>query len=770
MNRMDSNIRKIIAPYCVEDGYIMQSRGLKLIGVQFHKYDGNDDSDERAAMCIHKSLYGKNVWLYFNKGFNIVGEGAERYVEVSEDAFKSSFLLYSEPLKSTISISAIIGQNGTGKSTIVDTIVRLLNNMSAAILGEGELFTSARHLHYIDNVYASLAVYIDNKIKIITCKGRKLVLSEYQTNLPELAEKYENQVEPVVEVYRFSKKYVILNGTESRNEILPQQETLKPLLRDWFYTLVSNYSLYAYNYRDYTYERTNDERLGKFRALRPHEDQEDDAYWLKGVFHKNDGYQTPVVIHPMRQDGYVNPERVNHLGKNNLISLCFEKRVVKNIEGDTEEIFPFRTINQTHHIVAFYFNHEENTQYKGFVAESLSWPFKLDAREWGKIIGRLEMPIKEFWSEVLRVGYERQNYNNNLQRAWDYLTYKTIKVLYTYNQYQSIWKKAIDNFNKNLFKSELMELLRDSSHRTLKLRRAAAFLRYHKEESFYMNKGEIVSVNDIYGWMMSKAGEQLYPDFEYHKLETDDLIPPSFINTALQLVDNEHLEEYFEAPLDCKYLIPFTGLSSGERQIAYTLGNIVYHIKNIASSMNDMNVNLEHAKTLKYNYVNIMLDEVELYFHPDLQRRFVSLLIDAINGLDISSNSGINITLITHSPFVLSDISHDNILCLARGSMPLMNDKTFAANIHDLFNNTFILPNTIGEYAQRELMDLISFYNKRKAEQINNNGWQVIPGEVPDCESRRLAKYNYLAEVIGDEYLGDEIKDMLDELDEWIQN
>lgn len=30
MNRMDSNIRKIIAPYCVEDGYIMQSRGLNI--------------------------------------------------------------------------------------------------------------------------------------------------------------------------------------------------------------------------------------------------------------------------------------------------------------------------------------------------------------------------------------------------------------------------------------------------------------------------------------------------------------------------------------------------------------------------------------------------------------------------------------------------------------------------------------------------------------------------------------------------------------------
>ena len=142
--------------------FIFPSRGLKLIGVRFYTYDGGNGEAERKAHCIQKSLYGSSKWFYFNKGFRIIEDKDEiAEIEVDEDAFDSNFLLYSDTEHDgiNIGISAIVGANGTGKSTLIDTIVRLINNMSAAIIGEDFVYTSAQHLHYIDNVYASLAVY-----------------------------------------------------------------------------------------------------------------------------------------------------------------------------------------------------------------------------------------------------------------------------------------------------------------------------------------------------------------------------------------------------------------------------------------------------------------------------------------------------------------------------------------------------------------------------------------------------------------------------------
>lgn len=759
--------RPWMRPFSIENGtnIILPSRGLKLIGVRFYPYDGDNGEAERKAHCIQKSLYGSSQWFYFNKGFRIKenNDGITE-IEVDEDAFDSNYLLYSDTEHDgiNIGISAIVGANGTGKSTLIDTIVRLINNMSAAIIGEDYVYTSAQHLHYIDNVYASLAVYINNHIKILTCKGRRLELVTYETDLTNLNQEHAEQEYPITECYVPHETISILNGNEPEQEILQPKQNLKHLFTDWFYTLVSNYSLYAYNYRDYINERTNAERLEKLELEHDTNCNEEDEFWLKGVFHKNDGYQTPVVIHPMRDGGYINAQKENYLGKQNLISLCFERRDKQNEDGTiNHEFFPFRIINQTHHIVAFYFydiiQNNHHTLYEFCLEKKY-----LNNDDDNERIFVLERSISSFWENTISVQYTEEDV------AWEYLLYKTIKVIWTYKHYEDLWTYAFSkNFDEGVFKKRLVELLMDGSHRTAKIRRVVAYLRFCKDEDYYIKQGAVVDVDTIYKWMVTKIGSQLYPAYDYHEINKDDLLPPPSYIVTLQLVDNEHLQEYKEKGTRCMDIIPFEGLSSGERQIAYTLGNLIYHLRNIESNSKDINSSINHVSTHKYGYVNVMLDEVELYFHPDLQRRFISLLLDSIKGLQLPSNYGINITLITHSPFVLSDIPDNNILCMSRKEHVDAFDKTFAANIHDLFNNTFILPYTIGEYAQLKITEIVSTYHRVRDIVKNDSNWKFCDERQEWQKQLEWSKLKYVSEIIGDNYLSEETKDMLDEIEEW---
>ena len=70
-------------------------------------------------------------------------------------------------------ILSLLGENGSGKSSIVDLVIRMINNLSAALLGEKFNFSAAEHLHFIDHVYAEMAFRIDNAIYILEERGTK---------------------------------------------------------------------------------------------------------------------------------------------------------------------------------------------------------------------------------------------------------------------------------------------------------------------------------------------------------------------------------------------------------------------------------------------------------------------------------------------------------------------------------------------------------------------------------------------------------------------
>ena len=172
-------------------------------------------------------------------------------------------------------------------------------------------------------------------------------------------------------------------------------------------------------------------------------------------------------------------------------------------------------------------------------------------------------------------------------------------------------------------------------------------------------------------------------------------------------------------------------LSSGERQILQEFSYLLYHIKNIESVEND---NFRQH----YHHVNIVLDEAELYFHPEFQRQMVANLIDMLSWCHIDNRKirSANIMIVTHSPFVLSDIPVNRILYLEEGERVEKKDQTFAANYHDLLYNQFIVRSTMGAVAEKAIKQIDRQYKEEK----------TLP-------SNELAYNKYIAETVAEDYI-----------------
>lgn len=158
--------------------------------------------------------------------------------------------------------------------------------------------------------------------------------------------------------------------------------------------------------------------------------------------------------------------------------------------------------------------------------------------------------------------------------------------------------------------------------------------------------------------------------------------------------------------------IEFNKMSSGERQFLFSMSTILYHIKNLMSVPNSND-------RAKYKKFNIILDEIELCFHPEYQREFVNKLIGYLTRMtkDEKEKYFFNIILATHSPFILSDIPNCNIMYLEEGNQ--VNDKItvnpFGANIHDILHQSFFLENGfIGEFAAEKIRGIIETVNRKE--------------------------------------------------------
>lgn len=138
----------------------------------------------------------------------------------------------------------------------------------------------------------------------------------------------------------------------------------------------------------------------------------------------------------------------------------------------------------------------------------------------------------------------------------------------------------------------------------------------------------------------------------------------------------------------------------------------------------------------------LLLDEVDLYMHPEWQRSFLTLLEKRLRRA--YPDKHIQLVITTHSPLVLSDIPSRNIIYLGADNNQCIvvagpeHEETFGANLFTLLKDSFYLKKSLGEFAYSKINDIIKNLQMLKE---NNNS-------TPPCEE--CEKYIHLINIIGE--------------------
>ena len=599
------------------------------------------------------------VYKVCDKGIRkILDPGEYVFTEPSHDHF---FL-------DGVTVSTVVGKNGSGKSSLIELMFRLINNLGAMMLRNFDR-PAAEELYFIDKVVADLYFVIDGKEGCLQCDQEKVVLTHDGYY-------FEWRINDGSCTYRINDKI----QHEADYQVAVR------VARNFFYTIVTNYCLQAYISDDYKGETTYRWQQKKDRGgnlIEGYEWRTEQAgVWIDSIFHKNDGYMCPIVLNPYRVGGKVDMEKEGRLTVNRLCSLLLQS------EADNYEIIDGYRLET----IEYSFN-------QGFLLEKFS-------REVLRNIPTERVSDKFLYAYLLDNSYAKailDGYGVDATKAMNYieltlrmyLVYKTFSIASKYPQYghfkpigdvNNAFKQNKNKYELNLAK-ELAELIKDRhSHIELKVHQTLDLIKL-LDHAANKDLFDRPLTYDTYNQLLGKSPKCATV------AERMDTLPPPLFKPHIKLKKVNECE-----------VVELSDLSSGQRQFIYTTSTLLYHLINLQSIPGD--------ERLAYQNVCLVLDEMEICFHPELQRKFVSKLLSLLQRNHLNTTFKINIILVTHSPFVLSDIPKGNILYLEDGANVTGDKKlnTFGANVNELLNQSFFLSGGfMGEFAKQKIESLVDY-------------------------------------------------------------
>lgn len=585
-----------------------------------------------------------------------------------------------------ITVQAIVGPNGSGKSSLLELIYRIVNNFSA-LVERGMKRNAAWRLLFVEGLYAELYYVQDGHLYCISCRGNDVIFIKDGEKV--------RMFSAITQSYPHNKENQLLV-----NEMAKMADSLH-------YTIVTNYSLQSLISSDYADETSlSPDREDTFSL------EQKGTVWISHLYHKNDGYLTPIVLNPFRdQKGNIDIVKEYHLTVYRLSALLLYYRKRKGFFDDYE-------------LDDIQYNFSLNIVQEKYKEKEIS-----DNRIFNAVLN-IENYVKNniFSTEAVllsQMGFHDLKLDHDITRAAAaYLVYKILSIASKYPSYGDFDHWKLDLFDKkSLTAEEMIELSsltakikRDRSHVTIKVIQVCNLLRAIKNNGISILERKSLGIDDYH-----KIVEVSDPKGRNELFEIMYTLPPSFFIPTLTIKNPEKDGQ----PLE------ISKFSSGERQLLYTFSTYIYHIRNLLSIPKER---------VAYRHINLIFDEAEICFHPEYQRLFLSRLLYMIKSLHLNMHCAFNIIIATHSPFILSDMPRENILYLDKGREQNRElfIKPLAANISDILYQSFFLRNGfIGEWARTKINEIL----KKKVKWL-----QLSREEMAFIDN------------IGDEYLKKQVK------------
>jgi predicted ATP-binding protein involved in virulence len=615
--------------------------------------------------------------------------------------------IFSVRRDQNIFVSAIVGKNGSGKSSI-NELVYLLNF----------LISSSYDLNMIDSIDPLTRSNFSHKSTPKRLKDIENLKNLFKDTYLEFYYENEKTFERLIYQNDSVKKEKLINGIwilDKINKLKPsKQERRKHILSEFCYTVAINYSIYGLNGAE--------------------------EFWLNPLFHKNDGYQIPIVINPYREEGNININSEQHLAQSRLLSnlSAIRNREIindKKISAVKLLIVPeYIDSIEPHSMYSIVKEHKVKNSLDFFqffdeIAKAILGRKLLSEKDLEEL--KTFLPDIETPMETDKYSIETYKFpNTELAIKYyliKYVVRKVFKICVQQNEYRLkfLSKESKIDFRK-VFSLENLNslyktLAKDNSHVTLKLRQAlycikeGCFFKNWKTKPCPTNPEHIAFETNVAFFNYQRAVKTIVDNNLKLNEESLDAIPNALFRPTI-LVRSKNSENQLKSESG------FKQLSSGEQQYLNTFQTAIYHLRNL-NSVHECGDN----EKIAYKNVTLIFDEIELYFHPEFQQIFIFELLEAIKRTKLTSIKSINILFCTHSPFILSDIPTENILKLSNGIPepyePL--DKTFAANIHDLLAHEFFLrKGFMGEFSKHHISNLIKSISLIKSDSISENKYK----------------------------------------------